>query len=97
MYEQILWAKEMKCGLHGKIWTELAIIRQCKKLKIPTKMDGLKPNKLTANYPNSATYVLVQTNELTLNYTKCTKSKALPYYRDRKKKKRSTFSFQLSS
>jgi hypothetical protein len=42
--------------------TELAIIRQCKKLKIATKMDGLKPNKLTANYPNSTTYVLVQTN-----------------------------------
>jgi hypothetical protein len=67
--------------------TELAIIRQCKKLKIATKMDGLKPNELTANYPNSMTYVLVQTNELTLNYPKCTKSKALPYCRDRKKRK----------
>jgi len=55
--------------------TELAIIRQCKKLKIATKMDGLiKPNELTADYPNSTTYVIVQTNELTLNYPKCTKS-----------------------
>ena len=45
--------------------TELAIIRQCKKLKIPTKMDRLKPNKLTANYPNITTYILVQTNDLT--------------------------------
>ena len=95
MYEQVLWEKEMKCGLHGRMRTELAIIKQCKKLKIPTKMDGLKPNKLTANYPNSTTYVLVQTNELTLNYPKCTKSKALPHCRDRKKK-RSAFSFQLS-
>jgi len=52
--------------------TELAIIRQCKKLKIATKMDGLiKPNELTADYPDSTTYVLVQTNELTLNYPKC--------------------------
>jgi len=68
----------MKYGLHGRMRTELAIIRQCKKLKIPTKMDGLKPNKLTVNYPNSMPYVLVQTNELTLNYQKCTKSKALP-------------------
>ena len=87
MYEQILWAKEMKCGLHGRMRTELTIIRQCKKLKIPTKMDELKPNKLTTNYPHSTTYVLVQTNELTLNYPKCTKSKALPYCRDRKKEK----------
>ena len=72
----------MKCGLHGR-----TIIGQCKKLKISTKIDGLKPNKLTANYPNSTTYVFVQTNELTLNYPKCTKSKALPYCRDRKKRK----------
>ena len=92
MYEQILWAKEMKCGLHGRMRTELTIIRRCKKLKIPTKMNGLKPNKLTANYPNNTTYVLVQTNEFTLNYPKCTKSKALPYCSDRKNK-RSTFSF----
>ena len=77
MYEQILWAKEMKCGLYGRMRTELAIIRQCKKLKIPTKMDGVKQNKLTTNYQNSMTYVLVQTNELTLNYPKYTKSKAL--------------------
>ena len=55
--------------------TELAIIRQCKKLKIATKMDGLiKPNELTVDYPNNTTYVLVQTNEFTLNYPKCTKS-----------------------
>jgi len=60
--------------------TELAIIRQCKKLKIATKMDGLiKPNELPVDYPNHTTYVLVQTNEFTLNYPKCTKSKALPY------------------
>jgi len=57
--------KEMKCGLRGRMRTELAITRQCKKLKIPTKMDGLKPNKITANYPNITTYILVQTNELT--------------------------------
>jgi hypothetical protein len=64
----------MMCGLHGRMKTELAIIRQCKKLKIATKMDGLKPNELTADYPNNTTYVLVQTNEVTLNYSKCTKS-----------------------
>ena len=88
MNEQILWAKEIKCGLHGRMRTELAIIRQCKKLKIPTKMDGLKPNKLTTNYLNNTTYVPVQTNELTQNYPKCTTSKALPYYRDRKEKEK---------
>ena len=93
MYQQILWAKEMKCGLHGRTRTELAIIRQCKKLKIPTKIDGLKPNKLTVNYPNSMTYVLVQTSELTLNYLKCTKSKVLPYFRDRKKRKGAHLAF----